>query len=179
VLRIFGPEFVEGEAALRILIVGMIMPVMVGTVGFILIMAGRTGWDLLVYVGGFTVDVGLALALARPDALGVRGAAIAQAVTLTLSAIARLLLVRRFLGIWPFEGLYLRLLAPTVIGGVAMAGAHAIMPDAGWLLDLMVSAGLGTVAYGAALIAFGLKPSERATALRLAGTFSGRGHRTG
>ena len=58
VLRIFGAEFVEGEAALRILIVGMIVPVMVGTVGFILIMAGRTGWDLLVYVGGFTVDVG-------------------------------------------------------------------------------------------------------------------------
>ena len=103
VLRIFGGDFVEGEAALRILIVGMIVPVMVGTVGFILIMAGRTGWDLLVYVGGFAIDIGLALALARPDALGIRGAAIAQAATLTFSAIARLLLVRRFLGIWPFD----------------------------------------------------------------------------
>ena len=30
--------------------------VMVGTVGFILIMAGRTGWDLLVYLGGFAID---------------------------------------------------------------------------------------------------------------------------
>ena len=45
-LRIFGPEFTSGADALRILIVGMIVPVMVGTVGFILIMAGRTGWDL-------------------------------------------------------------------------------------------------------------------------------------
>ena len=76
----------QGETALRILIVGMIVPVMVGTVGFILIMAGRTGWDLLVYVGGFAIDVGLALALARPDALGIEGAAIAQAATLTFSA---------------------------------------------------------------------------------------------
>ena len=45
-LRIFGPEFTSGADALRILIVGMTVPVMVGTVGFILIMAGRTGWDL-------------------------------------------------------------------------------------------------------------------------------------
>ena len=93
----------QGEEALRILIVGMIVPVMVGTVGFILIMAGRTGWDLLVYVGAFAIDIGLAFALARPDALGIRGAAIAQAATLTFSAIARLFLVRRFLRIWPFD----------------------------------------------------------------------------
>ena len=109
VLRIFGHDFVQGEAALRILIVGMIVPVMVGTVGFILIMAGRTGWDLLVYVGGFAIDVGVALALARPEVLGIRGAAIAQALTLSFSAVARLLLVRRFLGIWPFDAAYLRL----------------------------------------------------------------------
>ena len=131
VLRIFGEDFVEGEASLRILIVGMIVPVMVGTVGFILIMAGRTGWDLLVYVGGFTIDVGLALLLARPDALGMRGAAIAQAATLTFSAIARLLLVRRFLGIWPFDRAYLRLVAPTLIGGLAMAGGTPYCPSRG------------------------------------------------
>ncbi len=179
VLRIFGDEFVEGEAALRILIVGMIVPVMVGTVGFILIMAGRTGWDLLVYVGGFTIDVALALSLARPEALGVRGAAIAQATTLTLSAIARLLLVRRFLGIWPFDGSYLRLVVPTLIGAGVMAGAHAVLPEARWLVSLLVSAAVGTGAYGVAVLSFGLKPDERATALRLAGKLSGRGRAPG
>ena len=85
----FGPGFADGDEALRILIVGMIVPVMVGTVGFILIMAGRTGWDLVVYLGSFAIDVGLALALARPDVLGIRGAAIAQAATLTVSARSR------------------------------------------------------------------------------------------
>ena len=133
VLRIFGAEFVQGEQALRILIVGMIVPVMVGTVGFILIMAGRTGWDLLVYVGAFAIDIGIALALARPDALGIRGAAIAQAATLTLSAVARLLLVRRFLQIWPFDTSYLRLIVPTVIGGAVMAVMHGVLPEAKWL----------------------------------------------
>ncbi len=143
VLRIFGAEFVQGEQALRILIVGMIVPVMVGTVGFILIMAGRTGWDLVVYVGAFAIDIGIALALARPDALGIRGAAIAQAATLTVSAVARLFLVRRFLRIWPFDTSYLRLIVPTLIGGAVMALTHGVLPEEKWLIGLLVAAGLG------------------------------------
>jgi O-antigen/teichoic acid export membrane protein len=174
VLRIFGSEFVEGEAALRILIVGMIVPVMVGTVGFILIMAGRTGWDLVVYVGAFAIDVGIALALARPDVLGIRGAAIAQAVTLTFSAVARLLLVRRFLDIWPFDRSYLRLIVPTAAGGAVMAIAHAVLPEATWLANLVLSAAAGTAVYAVALFALGLLPDERASAVRLAGKVLGR-----
>jgi O-antigen/teichoic acid export membrane protein len=174
VLRIFGADFVAGDAALRILIVGMIVPVMVGTVGFILIMAGRTGWDLLVYAGGFAIDVAVAFALAGPEALGVEGAAIAQAATLTFSAIARLLLVRRFLGIFPFDAGYLRLVPPAVAGGVAMALVHAAMPSEGWLLDLVVSFAAGVVVYIAVLLAVGLPKSERASVLAMAGKVVGR-----
>jgi O-antigen/teichoic acid export membrane protein len=166
VLRVFGAEFVAGDDALRILIIGMIVPVMVGTVGFILIMAGRTGWDLVVYVGGVAIDVGLALALAQPDRLGIRGAAIAQAATLTCSALARLFLVRRFLGIWPFDAAYLRLVIPTGIGALVMLGAHELIPDETWLLDLAGSAIAGTVAYAMAVVAVGLTASERATVQR-------------
>jgi hypothetical protein len=153
----------------------MIVPVMVGTVGFILIMAGRTGWDLLVYVGGFAIDVGIAIVLARPDVLGIRGAAIAQAATLTFSAVARLLLVRRFLGIWPFDASHLRLVVPTVIGGLVMAGLHATLPDAAWLLNLMISAAAGTLVYAVVVFAIGLAPGERSAALRLAGKLAGKG----
>ncbi len=162
VLRIFGGNFSEGAAALRILIVGMIVPVMVGTVGFILIMAGRTGWDLLVYLGGFAMDVGLALALARPEVLGVKGAAIAQAATLTFSATARLLLVKRFLGIWPFDANHFRLIVPAAAGALAMAGVHVVMPDAKWFVDLAGSAVAGGLVYMAAMLAAGLAPDEKA-----------------
>jgi O-antigen/teichoic acid export membrane protein len=174
VLRIFGGDFVRGEAALRILIVGMIVPVMVGTVGFILIMAGRTGWDLVVYIGGFAIDVGVALALARPDVLGIRGAAIAQAATLTFSAIARLLLVRRFLDIWPFDASYVRLIVPTVVGGLVMAAVHAVLPEAKWLVNLLTSAAVGTGVYAVAVFAIGLAPGERVAASRLAARVLGR-----
>jgi O-antigen/teichoic acid export membrane protein len=174
VLRIFGGAFVAGETALRILAVGMIVPVMVGTVGFILIMAGRTGWDLLVYVAAFAIDIGVAFALSGPSALGIEGAAIAQACTLTFSAIARLYLVRRFLRIWPFEGEFARLIPPAAVGAAVMAVSSAILPESRWLVNLVVSAGLGTLAYAIALLAFGLKPGERATIGRLARKVLGR-----
>jgi O-antigen/teichoic acid export membrane protein len=175
VLRAFGPEFASGDEALRILIIGMIVPVMVGTVGFILIMAGRTGWDLVVYVGGVAIDVGLALLLARPEVLGIRGAAIAQATTLTCSALARLFLVRRFLGIWPFDASYLRLAVPTLAGALVMLGTHRAIADDMWLLDLAGSAVAGSIAYALALLAVGVTPAERATVRRLAAKLTSRG----
>jgi O-antigen/teichoic acid export membrane protein len=168
VLRIFGGEFVQGEAALRILIVGMIVPVMVGTVGFILIMAGRTGWDLVVYVAGFGIDVGVAFAFARPDVLGIRGAAIAQALTLSFSALARLALVRRFLGIWPFDVRFLRLVVPTLVGAAVMVGLDLLLDDAKWLLELVVAGGIGSAVYTVLLLAIGVTPGERRTALAVA-----------
>ena len=175
VLGIFGSEFVAGQDALRIVIVGMIVPVMVGTVGFILIMAGRTGWDLLVYVGGFGIDVGVALLLAGPADLGVRGAAISQALTLSFSAVARLYLVRRFLGIWPFDGAYLRLLVPTGAGAVAMWLLAAAVPDARWGVELVVAGLGGATVYGAFALALGITREERASLRRLAGRLAGRG----
>lgn len=174
VLRVFGKDFAQGADALRIIIVGMVVPVMVGTVGFILIMAGRTGWDLLVYVGAVAIDVGVSYALARPSALGIEGAAIAQALTLVFSAVSRLFLVRRFLNIWPFERAYLRLIVPTVLGAATMVLVHAALPEAKWLVNLVGSFALGGTVYVVALLAVGLKPSERRAAGRLAGRLVGR-----
>ena len=166
-LRIFGKDFTAGAGALRILILGMIVPVTVGTVGFILIMAGRTGWDLLVYLAGFAIDIGVALALATPERLGIRGAAIAQAATLSFSAVARLLLVRRFLGIWPFDRAWARLVLPTVLGGLSMGLMHAAVPADRWFVSLVVSAGVGVGVYGAAMVVTGVLPSERAAIARV------------
>ena len=109
----------------------------------------------------------MAVSLAGPTGLGIRGAAIAQALTLSFSATARLLLVRRFLGIWPFDRAWLRLLIPTALGAVSMALAHAAMPNDRWFLDLLVSAAAGGLVYAGSLLAFGLSPSERAAAARL------------
>jgi len=178
VLRIFGSGFAEGQDALLILVAGMLVPVCVGTVGFILIMVGRTGWDLMVYLGAIALDVTIALALARPEVLGIRGAAVAQACTLAVSAIARLLLVKRFVHIWPFERAFLRLVPAAAIGAAAMFAVHLVLPEAKWLVNLVVSAGAGAVAYAVSLLAFGLKPAERRAALKIIGKVLGRGAST-
>jgi len=173
-LRIFGSEFAEGKDALLILVVGMLVPVCVGTVGFILIMVGRTGWDLVVYLAAIAIDVVIALALARPSVLGIQGAAIAQAITLAFSAIARLLLVKRFVHIWPFDRWFLRLLPPVAIGAAVMVVLATVLPDAKWLVQLVVAGGLGTIAYGLALVAIGLKQAERRTIFAMGRKVLGR-----
>ena len=55
----------RGRRALRILLIGQIVNVAVGSVGFILIMVGRTGWDLIVYAGSFLLDLTVALSWCR------------------------------------------------------------------------------------------------------------------
>src|SRR4029453_10222092 len=91
VLEIFGGAFDAGVTPLRILLIGQLVNVAVGSVGFILIMVGRTGWDLTVYAGSFVIDLAVAFALA--PSLGARGGAIAPAVTLVVANAGRLYLV--------------------------------------------------------------------------------------
>jgi O-antigen/teichoic acid export membrane protein len=172
IMRVYGERFVVGAPALEILIIGLIVPVIVGTVGFILIMVGRTGWDLLVYVASFFTAVGIAVVLA--PRYGMRGAAVAEAVTLTVSAFARLMLVKKFVRIWPFDRWFLRLVPPALAGGAVMWLVHQVLEGPKWLIDLGGSIGAGTLVYGVVLVLFGLKPAERATVLALVGRLFGR-----
>ena len=176
IMRVYGKEFVAGSSALQILIIGLIVPVVVGTVGFILIMVGRTGWDLLVYAGSFAMAVGIAVVLAPK--YGMRGTAIAEAVTLTVSAFARLMLVKHFVDIWPFDRWYLRLIPPTIVGGLVMWAVHSVLVGPKWLIDLGVSSATGILAYGVVLVLFGLRPGERRAVLALLRSVTGRDRTT-
>jgi len=164
VLRLFGGGFESGTAALRILLIGQFVNVLTGSVGFILIMAGRTGWDLAVYAASFALDLVVAFALVPH--LGAEGAAIAQAVTLAASNSARLYLVWRFVRIQPFDEHYLRLALPAALGGLAMMAIHLALRHNAWPMDLVVSGGVGTLVYAAALLTLGLAPGERGALAR-------------
>src|SRR5439155_22645564 len=138
VLRIFGSHggLDAGATALRILVIGQAANVAVGSVGFILIMVGRSGWDLVMYAGSFALDLIVAFALA--PRFGASGAAVAQAVTLTVSNAFRLSLVLRFVRIQPFDRHYVRLAVPAAIAGLAMIGCHLVLVDAvRWPVDLV------------------------------------------
>jgi len=164
VLQIFGAEFSGGETALLILVAGQFINVATGSVGFVLIMVGRTGWDLVVQGGSLALNLGLAFWLA--PRYGMEGAAIANAATFAASKWWRLALVRRFVGIWPYDRQYLRLIAPTAIAGAVMWLVHEAV-TAGFLVDLILTGLLGTAAFALAYLGFGLAPAERREVMAL------------
>jgi O-antigen/teichoic acid export membrane protein len=164
VLRVFGGGFADGDAALRIVLLGQLLNIATGSVGFILIMVGRTGWDLVVYAGSLVVDLVVAFVLAPK--LGMEGAAIANAVTFGVSNAVRLLLVMRFVRIQPYDRNYVRLLVPALVGLGAMLVLHQVYDDR-WLADLLLTGVVGGGAYVAAYLWLGTAPGERQGLARL------------
>ncbi len=176
-LRLFGSEFSAGRTALLILLLGQLVNVATGTVGFVLIMVGRTGWDLVVYAVSVAFDIGVAVLLIGGVGLGLEGAAIAGALTMALSKLARLWLVWRFVGIQPYDRDYLRLAVPAGTALLAAWGTARALADAGWPVTLVATAAVGTAVYLAVLLVAGLAPEER-SALRKVLAFA-RGGSTG
>ena len=160
ILQLFGGEsFTSGTTALRILVIGQAINVSVGAAGFVLIMAGRTGWDLSVYALSVALDLVLSIVLVPK--FGINGAATAQAITIACSNWLRLVLVKRYVGIFPWNKPYARLALPAALCAVAMLGAQAVLGDARWLVELVGIAVVGTIVYVPALLRFGLTPGER------------------
>lgn len=165
VLKIFGADFTEGQAALVILGLGQLANIATGSAGFVLIMVGRTGWDFGVYAASIVLDVLLAFWLV-PD-YGIEGAAVANAVTFAASNGARLLLVRRFVGIQPYDSRYARLLGPAAAAAAVMVLVHWAV-GAGFVGDLVATGAVGVLVYVLAYLLVGLTPSERTAALGFA-----------
>ncbi len=171
VLNVFGPEFSGGQTALLILLAGQFINVATGSVGFVLIMVGRTGWDLVVY--GLSLALNLGLAFLLCDRYGIAGAATANAVTFALSKWARLALVKKFVGIQPYDRNYLRLVIPTLSALAIMVITHSAV-DSGWAADLLATSVFGLIAYAAAYLAWGLTPAERRGARSVLGALKRR-----
>ncbi|MDQ4004932.1 MAG: oligosaccharide flippase family protein [Actinomycetota bacterium] len=174
-LRLFGAEFGEGRTALLILLLGQLVNVATGTVGFILIMVGRTGWDLAVYAGSIVFDIAAAVLLISGLELGMEGAAIAGALTMAFSKLARLWLVWRFVHVQPFDRQYARLAIPTLVALAAAVPAHLFLDGIGWQVDLLGTGAIVALAYFGVLVMAGLPPAEKRAALRLASAVVGRG----
>ncbi|MDQ3879015.1 MAG: oligosaccharide flippase family protein [Actinomycetota bacterium] len=169
-LKIFGGQFSGGEAALLILLGGQLVNIATGSAGFVLIMVGRTGWDFVVYLGSLAFE--LVLAFIWCPRYGIEGAAAANAVTFALSNAARLLLVKRFVDIQPYDMDYIRLVLPAGAALATMVAAHALI-SGGWAVDLAATAVAGAVVYVVAYLVVGLTSAERAGATRLLRTFRG------
>lgn len=159
VLHAFSERFAVGEDALRILLLGQAVNVATGSVGFILIMTGFTGVDLVDNALGVALLIGLAAGLTA--AFGIEGTALAAAVSLAALNLLRLAQVRRRVGIQPYDRLYLGLALPAGAGLAAAVAVHAALGGADWWLSLAATAAAGLAGY-VALLPLALPPDERA-----------------
>jgi O-antigen/teichoic acid export membrane protein len=99
-LDAFGPGFASGQAPLLILGLTMLVTTGTGPVDVVLLMGGKSSWNLLNTLVAVTLNVVLNIVLIPP--FGIVGAAVAWSASLLVNNLAPLVQVRRFLGLHPF-----------------------------------------------------------------------------
>ena len=99
-LRVFKPQYVAGASSLEILAVTMLIATGIGPVDMVLLMGGRSFWNLFNVIVALTVNVSLSLLLV--PRIGIAGAAIAWAGSIVVNNVFPLAEVRAFLRVHPF-----------------------------------------------------------------------------
>jgi O-antigen/teichoic acid export membrane protein len=148
VLGIFGPGYSRGDVALVILSLAMLVNLGTGNVTVVLLMGGKSSWNLVNTAVALTLNVVLNLVLM--PRFGMEGAAVAWAVSIVVDNLLALIEVRVFLGMRPFGSGYLPVAAAAVgcVGGGAILARALLGPTA---LGLLVSVLVGAPLYVAVL----------------------------
>jgi O-antigen/teichoic acid export membrane protein len=111
-LGVFGPGFASGQTALLILSLAMLVNLGTGNVSMVLLMGGKSGWQLLNQ--GVSLAANVALNVWLIPRYGMSGAAIAWGVAIALDNLMAVAEVRYLFGIGPFGPGYSVVVAATV-----------------------------------------------------------------
>jgi O-antigen/teichoic acid export membrane protein len=119
-LEVYGHRFAAGTAALMILCLAQLFNLGTGNVTIVLLMVGKSSWNMYNAAGSLAVNIALNIVLI--PRLGITGAAIAWAASIVCNNLAALLQVNYLLGIRPFGRGYWVVVAASVfffgVGGV-------------------------------------------------------------
>jgi O-antigen/teichoic acid export membrane protein len=99
-LKVFKPEYVTGATSLEILALAMLVATAIGPVDIVLLMGGRSMWNLFNVVVALVLN--LALSFVLVPRIGIAGAACAWAASILFNNIAPLAEIRAFLKLHPF-----------------------------------------------------------------------------
>lgn len=113
VLALFGPEFVEGRQALRVLAVAQLFAVSAGPVGWLLTMTDYAKLNLI--NAAFSLILGLILSLVLIPKWGISGAAFGALITTIVINGARIIEVKSLFGFWPYNKKILKPIAASLI----------------------------------------------------------------
>jgi O-antigen/teichoic acid export membrane protein len=99
VMAAFGHQFASGQTALVILAAAMLVNLATGNVTVVLLMGGKSSWNMINALVSLLLNVSLNLLLI--PRLGMSGAALAWAVSIVFVNLAPLVQVRVFMGLNP------------------------------------------------------------------------------
>ncbi len=119
VLALFGPGFDDGAVSLAVLCVAMGLATAAGTVQTILLMGGRSSWQLA--DKSLALMLNIALDLALIPLWGIEGAAVAWAITIVADTIVVVWQVQRLMGVRP-QGRHLLVAAALSVSVVGVLG---------------------------------------------------------
>jgi O-antigen/teichoic acid export membrane protein len=148
VLGIFGRGFSSGQGALVILSLAMLVNLGTGNVSMVLLMSGRSGWNLL--NEGVALVLNIVLNLLLIPRLGMAGAAISWAVSIAADNLMAAAEVRILLGMGPFGPGYGVVAASSVACFAGLGLAARWLWGATWFA-LVVGGALATAAFAALL----------------------------
>jgi O-antigen/teichoic acid export membrane protein len=141
-LRVFGKGFSGGAGALEVLGLCMLVATAVGTVDMVLLMGGKSSWNLINTVVGLSTNIALNFLLI--PRYGGTGAAIAWASSILFTNLAPLVQVWKFLGMHPFGRGFPKvvLAASAAYGALGLVLRVALGTSVGVFALYQVSAGL-------------------------------------
>jgi O-antigen/teichoic acid export membrane protein len=122
VLGIFGPRYTSGAAALAVLSLAMLVNLGTGNVTVVLLMGGKSTWNVANTLVALIINIGLNVVLL--PRIGIMGAAIAWAASIFVDNVAAVIEVWWTLGLAPFGPGYFPAVAAAG-GGFAAAGLAA------------------------------------------------------
>ncbi len=159
ILAVFGTKFVTGWPVMVVIAFGYLFASSVGLTGRMLAMTGherRLMWSRVV-----ATAASLVAGAAAAPAFGLLGAAVAAAAGLVLVNALTLVSVRRLLGFWPYDRLYLKPFAAGVLaGGGAWLARLALGPPQG-LVAVFTIGPLFLVLFAAFTMVLRLSDSDR------------------
>ncbi len=145
-LSVFGNSFTDGAAALTLICLSGLVDMGTGNVTLVLLMSGRSSFNLFNISAGLTVNLVLSLLLIPP--YGVLGAAIAWAATVLTENLLAVAQVRYFMQMRPFGPGY-PLVAFAALGCFGAVGLAARLTFGSSASTLFGSAAIGGVVYAA------------------------------
>jgi O-antigen/teichoic acid export membrane protein len=143
-LQVFGGDFVGGSGPLVTLSLAMLLATGIGPVDVVLLMGGKSRWNLANTLAALVLNVILNVLLIPH--LGIEGAAIAWSASIALNNVAPLVQVWRLLGLHPFGPALSRaaLSAGACFGLLGLLVRYAMDPSAVGFVLLFL---LGTASY--------------------------------